>query len=97
MAQTAMNDARSERETVASRRGIVVPSAEKTVSSRNEKGEPIKSAQPIPHGPGQEVTLPAAEIAHLRRARDLVDPNAAAAELGPGPSFTEHGAGARAA
>lgn len=43
-------------------------------------------------GPGGEVSLPADEVAYLRKMGYLVDPAVAAATIAPGPAFDKEDA-----
>lgn len=44
-------------------------------------------------GPGGEVTLPADEVAWLRKGGYLLDPAATAPTIAPGPAFEKDGEG----
>lgn len=80
-------DPQLTRGTVAKGRTVFAPTAETRVVGHAPDGSPIHRFVDRAHGPGQEVTLPEAEILHLRRAGFLVDPNAEAMAYGQGPTF----------
>ncbi|HLH95018.1 MAG TPA: hypothetical protein VKW08_07860 [Xanthobacteraceae bacterium] len=74
--------ARLVRATVARGRSILVPGAKKrVVGYAPADGKPIEVAELLSYGPGQEVELPADEVARLRVSGHLVDPHAAAVPL----------------
>jgi hypothetical protein len=65
---------------------------EKLVKAVVAPGRTIKFGG-INVGPGGEVTLPADEVAWLRKGGYLLDPAATAPTIAPGPAFEKDGDG----
>ncbi|MCJ2067758.1 hypothetical protein MKK75_02875 [Methylobacterium sp. J-030] len=72
---------------VAKGRTVTVPSDERRIAGYTAEGKPVYQTVQRVAAPGEEVELPAAEIAHLRLAGFLVDPDAPAVVYGAGPRF----------
>jgi hypothetical protein len=84
---------------VARGRTIDVPdlNAPKQIAGYTLEGKPQGKLATRSYGPGQEVELPAAEIASLRKRGFLTDPDQTLPPLAEGPSYTETGHHASAA
>ena len=72
---------------VAKGRTVTVPSDQKRVAGYTTEGKPVHQVVERRAAPGEEVELPAAEIAYLREAGFLVDPAAPVVVYGAGPRF----------
>lgn len=81
------------RATVARGRSVDVPLAGKreVAGYDKETGKPMHRPVMKQFGPGQDVELPADEVATLRKSGHLVDPDRIAPPIGEGPNFTEQG------
>lgn len=84
---------------VARGRSIDVPdlNAPKQIAGYTAEGKAQSKLATRTYGPGQEVELPAAEIASLRKRGFLTDPDQTLPPLAEGPSYTETGHHASAA
>ena len=87
------------RATVARGHVIDVPDpGKKKVAGRDpETNKPVYRMDTRRYLPGQEVELPADEVALFRASGHLVDPDKIAPPIGEGPNFTEQGRQTQAA
>lgn len=82
---------------VARGRTVDIPdTTRRQVIGHTPEGKPIHRSPVRSFGPGNEIELPAQEIATLRERGFLVDPERVIPPLADGPHFTETGAHATA-
>jgi hypothetical protein len=73
---------------VARGRTVLAPTDECEVVGYKDDGTPRFRFKDKPYGPGEKVSLPEAEIAHLRRTGFLVDPDLKVVDVATGPTLT---------
>lgn len=80
------------RGTVARGRTVDVADTDKPaqIYGYTPDGKPMTRHPQKSIGPGNEIELPAEEIAHLRTAGYLIDPDRILPPIGDGPRYTEH-------
>ena len=72
---------------VAKGRTVEVPSNQRRIAGYTADSKPVYRATQRIANPGDEVELPAEELAYLRAAGFLVDPDAPVQAFGAGPRF----------
>ena len=73
---------------VARGRTVLAPTDEREVVGYKDDGTPRFRFKDRSYGPGETVNLPEGEIAHLRRAGFIVDPEKKVADVATGPTLT---------
>ena len=73
---------------VARGRTVLAPTDEREVVGYKDDGTPRFRFKDREYKPGEKVSLPEGEIAHLRRAGFLVNPDLNVADVATGPTLT---------